>query len=171
MELTRIARAAVIAVSLVSAGLAGTAAAGAAEEAAPESRQEGYYYPKLTSREVYKARAQTMPGVDRRSRLLFLSDMAKEQSTAPYQPTFVLFAKGDDAEKLILIGMQDGGINTLYRARAVLAGLSSMARLTPFFKETKVEDVLTFLDLMKLLGFTQLTLSDGHSFSHRITIQ
>jgi hypothetical protein len=162
-------RAALAGIFLVAAFTA--VAPARAADATGDSQQEGYYYPKLTSNEVYKARAQTLDGVDRRARLKFVNDLTKEQAGAPYPPTFVIFAKGDNSEKLIIIGMQDGGINTLYRARALFAGMSAMARLTPFFKQAAVDDIFTFFDLAKLMGFTQITVSDGRSFAHRVTIQ
>ncbi len=38
-----------------------------------------------------------------------------------YAPGFAIFAKGDQSEKLIIVGMIDGQLNTVYRARALLA--------------------------------------------------
>ena len=37
--------------------------------------------------------------------------------------------------------------------------------------QNRVEDTYTFLDLLKLLGYRQLTVSDGHSYAHQITIE
>jgi len=36
------------------------------------------------------------------------------------------------------------------------------------FGELQVEDVFAFLDLLKILGFTQLTINDGDTFAHQI---
>jgi hypothetical protein len=82
-----------------------------------------------------------------------------------------MFAKGDEAEKLIIIGLDDAMFATLYRARALLAALSSLARLTPLLRDADLEDTLTFYDLIKLMGFTQITISDGRTMSHRVTLQ
>ena len=34
-----------------------------------------------------------------------------------------------------------------------------------------MQDVYTFLDLLKLLGFEQLTVTDGEKFAHRIYLK
>jgi hypothetical protein len=138
---------------------------------AAESRHEGYYYPKITTREVYKARTKPLPKMDRHERLLFVSATTQQQGAAPYAPRYVVFAKGDEAEKLIIVGLDDQTLGTVYRARALLAALSSLARLTPLLRDADLEDTLTFYDLARLMGFTQLTISDGRTHSHRVTLQ
>ena len=67
--------------------------------------------------------------------------------------------------------MRDDTYNTLYRMRALLAMLTARARTTPIFREYQVEDVFTFLDLLKLLGFRQITVTDGDRFAHQIRIE
>jgi hypothetical protein len=146
-------------------------AAGTALSNAAESRHEGYYYPKITSREVYKARTKTLPKMNRHERLLFVSATTEQQGSANYAPRYVVFAKGDEAEKLIIVGLDDQTLGTIYRERALLAALSSLARLTPLLRDADLEDTLTFYDLVKMMGFTQITISDGRHVSHRVTLQ
>jgi hypothetical protein len=136
-----------------------------------ESGHEGYYYPKLTSHEVYKARTRVTDKADRHSRLLFISALTKDQATAGYSPRYAMFAKGDQAEKLIIVGLDEGSFSTIYRARAVMAALSSLARLTPLLKDVDLEDELTFYDVLKLLGFKEINVTDGRKFAHRITLE
>ncbi|HEX3499846.1 MAG TPA: molybdopterin-guanine dinucleotide biosynthesis protein A [Stellaceae bacterium] len=138
---------------------------------AAESRHEGYYYPKITTREVYKARTKPLPKMDRHERLLFVSATTQQQGAATYAPRYVVFAKGDEAEKLIIVGLDDQTLGTIYRARALLAALSSLARLTPLLRDADLEDTLTFYDLARLMGFTQITISDGRTHSHRVTLK
>jgi hypothetical protein len=138
---------------------------------AKESGHEGYYYPKLTSREIYKARTRVTDKADRHSRLLFISALTKDQTNSGYSPRYAMFAKGDDAERLIIVGLDDSSFSTIYRARAVMAALSSLARLTPLLKDADLEDELTFYDVAKLLGFKEINVSDGRKFAHRITLQ
>lgn len=145
--------------------------AGGARAQSAEDRHEGYYYPKLTSAEVYEARANTLPDTSRERRLQFLTIVTQQQATRPYPPVYALYAKGTDAEKLILTGLGDNGFRTLFQARGVLALLTALARATPLFREAEVEDLFTFLDLLKLLGFEQLTVSDGRDWAHRIDIR
>ena len=89
----------------------------------------------------------------------------------PYPPPFAVFAKGAEAEKMIITSLYADGYNTLFRMRGLLALLSARARSTPIFTEYQVEDLFTFLDLLKLLGFKQLTVTDGDVFAHQIRVE
>ncbi|MFT5393070.1 MAG: hypothetical protein ACI8PT_003268 [Gammaproteobacteria bacterium] len=134
-------------------------------------RHAGYYYPLPASSETYEARASPLSEANRKRRIAFITELTNEMMAGDYPPPFALFAKGTEAQKLILTGLYDGGYNTLFRMRALLAVLTARARTTPIFREHQVEDVFTFLDLLKLLGFEQLTVTDGDRFAHRIFIK
>lgn len=134
-------------------------------------RHAGYYYPSPKSVEVYKARSRTLPDSTRERRLSFVIGLTAEMSQHPYPPQFAVFAKGSDAEKLIIVGLTDGSLGTIYRARAVLANLTSVARATPLFSELGVATTFTFFDLAKLLGYRQITVSDGKAFAHQVTLE
>ena len=133
-------------------------------------RHAGYYYPDVMSEETYRARAQTMPEADREVRLGFVSAHTAEQMERNYPPRYALFAKGQDAEKLIIVGLDDS-FSTLFRARGVLAQLTAQARTTTLFRNLAVEDFFTFFDLAKMLGFSQITVTDGDDYAHRIDIE
>lgn len=139
--------------------------------AAAQDRQEGYYYPDLGSSEVYEARVPAMPDSDRRRRLGFVSGLTKQLAELPYAPPYAIFAKGDQAEKLIIVGYDNSRLSTVYRARALFATLTSLIRLGPLFQGTPIDDTATFFDLAKLLGFEHITVSDGAEFSHRIVLK
>ena len=134
-------------------------------------RHAGYYYPEPQTEETYEARAVTLPDSDRARRLAFVTLLTQQQLMAPYPPSLAMYAKGDEAEKLILVGLRDGPMDTLYRARGVLAMLTASARTSDLFRDYHVQDIFTFLDLLKLLGFERLTLSDGKDWAHVIYIQ
>jgi hypothetical protein len=135
-----------------------------------EDPQIGYYYPKPQTVEHYRARVATLPESDRNRRLAFVIGLSKANDSKPYPPTYIVFAKGDDSDKLIIVGTMDGELNTVYRSRALLANLTSSARLTEFFQKNSVVEYATFLDFMKLLGFKELTVTDGVAFAHQIKI-
>jgi hypothetical protein len=138
---------------------------------AAQDRHEGYYYPAVSSSEVYEARVPASPDSDRRRRLGFVAAVTKQLSEQPYPPTYAMFAKGDNAEKLIVVGYGDGSLSTIYRARALFATLSNLLRLGPLFQGTPIDDQATFFDLAKLLGFEQITVSDGATYAHRVILQ
>ncbi|WP_299620675.1 hypothetical protein [Pelagibius sp.] len=146
----------------------GSLAAGPAQAA---DRHAGYYYPEPTSREVYEARAYTLPEASRKARIAFVTGITSEQNKAPYPPTAAIFAKGTEAEKLIIVALSDERIDTVYRARAIFAQMTAVARLLPIFTELGVEDYFTFFDLVKMMGFKQITISNGREFAHQVSIQ
>jgi len=96
-------------------------------------------------------------------------NIANTMFERPYPPRFALFAKGKDAEKLLIVALQDDFLDTIYRARAHLAALTSLARSTPIFKKVGATE-LNFFDLLKMLGFKQLTISDGDQFAHQVKV-
>ena len=135
-------------------------------------RHAGYYYPPPeTAPEVYEARAQVMAEASRATRIGFVTAIATETRKKPYPPPATIFAKGEEAQKLIIVALQDGFIDTLYRARALFADMTAQARLLPVFQELGVQDYFTFFDLAKMLGFQQITISNGRDFTHQILLE
>lgn len=136
-----------------------------------DDRHAGYYYPIPATSEVYEARATTLPDASRKRRILFVTELTNQMLANPYPPPVAIFAKGAEAEKLIITALYDDGYNTIYRMRGLLAMLSARARMTPLFREFEVEDLFTFFDLLKLLGFELVTVTDGDRFAHQIKIR
>ncbi|MDH3738082.1 MAG: molybdopterin-guanine dinucleotide biosynthesis protein A [Alphaproteobacteria bacterium] len=157
-------------ICLVVATVMGATAAWSATASAAD-RHVGYYYPEPGSREVYEARVPTLHDSDRLRRIGFVTVLTAQMLKNPYPPQFAIFAKGAEAEKLIVTGLSDNGYNTLFRARALFAMLTAMARSTQFFKEQPAADRYTFFDLAKLLGFEQITFTDGDAFAHQIVLE
>lgn len=155
--------------SLMWAGAAGAQTARTISDG--EDRHAGYYYPTPKSEETYESRAQTLPGSDRDRRIGFIVAFNKELAGDPYPQQFSIYAKGADAEKMIIVGLDDDAFATLYRARGFLALLTARARASELFSELGVENLFTFFDLARLLGFTQVTVSDGRDWAHRVWLQ
>jgi hypothetical protein len=142
-----------------------------AAPAVGDDRHAGYYYPEPATHETYEARATTLPQANRARRIAFVTGLAQKIMNRAYSPPYTVFAKGDAADKMIIVALEDGPIDTLYRARAVLASLTAMARTLPIFAELGVAETYTFLDLCKLLGFRQVTISNGRDLAHQIAIE
>ncbi len=138
---------------------------------AAQDRHIGYYYPKPAAIEEYVSRARTLPQTSRRNRIGFVVGIVDQILKRPFPPPAAVFVKGKFAEKMIIVATTPGRLDTIYRVRAYLATLTSAARAMPVFAEHQVQDIYTFLDLLKLLGFKQLTLSDGDSFAHQVIIK
>jgi hypothetical protein len=135
-----------------------------------QSTHEGYYYPKPQTLEHYVSRTITLGESDKVRRQAFIIGMTKQLLDGKYAPSFAIFAKGDQSEKLIIVGMVDGQLNTVYRARALLANLTAVARATPFFQQNTQPEESNFFDFMKLLGFHQITITDGRAFAHQVIV-
>jgi hypothetical protein len=156
---------------VLCAVLLAAAATAPAAHADDDGRHAGYYYPEPRSEEVYEARLPVLPDSDRRRRVGFVTVLTAQMLERPYPPRFVMFAKGTEAEKLIITAVTRDSFDTLYRARALFAMLTAMARATPFFAEQAEADRYTFFDLLKLLGFTQLVFTNGDDFAHRVELR
>lgn len=134
-----------------------------------EDRHAGYYYPEPASTEVYRSEVPGLPGTNRERRIGFVVTVANAMFERPYAPRVALFAKGKEAEKLLIVALEDGVLDTIYRVRAHLAAMTSLARGTPIFKKVGPTE-LNFFDLLKMLGFTQVTISDGDAFAHQVRV-
>src|SRR6266853_5363866 len=132
-----------LAASLLAASLL------AASPGRAEDKYSGYYYPPPQDIETYAARVKPLADAKREQRIAFVTGVTQQLISGKYPPTFAIFAKGDDADKMIIVALQEGQINTLYRARALLANLTALSRLTPFFRENAIADQGTFFDLLK----------------------
>lgn len=147
------------------------AAAGLAVAAEQDPSRDGYYYPPVTSEETFARDLVAAPGADRAARVAFVTQTTRQQFEQAYAPRWAMFAKGDDADELIVVALDDSVFATLQRARAVMAMLSAPARSTRFFGEHDLADRATFYDMLKTLGFETLVLSDGRSWSHRVNFR
>jgi hypothetical protein len=143
----------------------------AAVPAHADDRHVGYYYPPPQTIETYEARADTLEDSNKTRRIGFVVELTQQMLSNPYAPEFAVFAKGEEAEKLLIVALKDNVLDTIYRARALLAMLTSVARATPLFQDYGVAEVFTFFDLLKILGFVQLTISDGDGFAHQVLLE
>ena len=132
-------------------------------------RYIGYYYPEPTS-ETYVARSRTMEEADRTLRIGFVTGITQQLLSRPYPPTAAIYAKGGEAQKLIIVALEDGRIDTIFRARAIFANLTAVSRGLPIMQELGVQDWFTFFDLAKMLGFTHITISNGRDFAHQVIL-
>lgn len=161
--------------TLAAAALATALGAGlgptAAQQDGLEDDRAGYYYPPVTSEESFVRELLNTPAADRSVRINFITEVTKAQLAAPETPRFAIFAKGDEAEHMIIVALDDSVFRTLYRARALLAQLTSNARGTKFFIDTNLQFTATWFDLAKMLGFRDIVISDGATWSHRIALE
>ncbi len=130
----------------------------------------GYYYPAPDSRETYVGHGRQLEEADRRVRIGFVVGLEQEIAKRGYPVPYAVFAKGSDAQKMIMVALMDGPLDTLYRARGALANLTAEARLLPILKQNGVEDSFNFYDLLILLGYKQITITDGKTWAHQVKL-
>ena len=152
---------------LIAAALAATLVA----TAAAADEREGYYYPEVTSEEVFARTMLEVPPAEPAARVRFIVHVTKAQLAAPDNPRFVIFEKGGEAQHMIIVALDDEIFATPYRARAVLAQLTANVRGTEFFEEFGLVTEATWFDLAKLLGFEDVVISDGRDWSHRVVLE
>jgi hypothetical protein len=140
----------------------------AASPAAADQDRQDYYYPAPQSSEVFDRTLAPAPEADRGVRIAFVTQVTQQQLAAPSAPRYAVFAKGEEADELIITALDDQVFATLFRARAVMAQLSAPARTTEFFVKNRLSATATFYDMLKVLGFDGLTLTDGRTWSHRV---
>ena len=138
---------------------------------AAQDRFAGYYYPDVASEEVFDRVVRTSEGADKAVRIDFVNILTTAQLEAPESPRFVFFTKGNDAKTLILVALDDEVFSTIFRARALLAQLTVSVRKGGFFKQEDLQYVATFYDLLQLMQFDELIVSDGTSWAHRVAFQ
>jgi len=131
----------------------------------------GYYYPEPQSFELYVSPLPILRDVTKLSRVGLLVGLNERQYKRAFAPGYHMFGKGEYSEKLIIVAVESDRYQTLYQLRALLASMSSMARTSPLFSQTGSAENLNFLDLLKIAGFSQLTLTNGVDVSHRISIK
>lgn len=140
----------------------------AAVTASAQERYEGYYYPEVTSKEDFTRQIRQAPTSSKGVRVEFVTNLTVAQLAAPESPRFVFFAKGSDAKHLTVIALDDDVFSTLYRARAVLAQMTSNMRNNDFFRSQELQFVATFFDLLQIMEFDTLVISDGETWAHQV---
>lgn len=135
---------------------------------AAQDRYVGYYYPEVTTEETFDRVVRNSSGANKTVRIDFINVLTTAQLEAPESPRFVFFAKGSGSQTLIMVALDDEVFSTIYRARAILAQLTVSVRKGGFFREQELQYVATFYDLLQLMQFDELIISDGENWSHKV---
>lgn len=131
-------------------------------------RYAGYYFPEITSEEVFDRILVDVPAPAKEDRVRFIGAITKAQLEAPENPRFVIFPKGADSDTLIITALDDDVFKTLFRARAQMAQISANLRSSPFFRELNLDIEGTFFDMLQIMEFEALIVTDGETWSHRV---
>lgn len=133
-----------------------------------QDRYQGYYFPQITSQEVFDRVVRSGAGANKAVRIDFVNTLTNAQLESVLNPNYVFYTKGNDAGTLILTALDDEVFATIYRARAIMAQLTVSVRTGGFFVEEELQYVATFYDLLQLLEFDELIITDGKTWSHKV---
>ena len=133
-----------------------------------EDNYVGYYYPQITSEETFDRVIRDSGASSKPVRVDFVNRLTSSQLKTPESPRFVFFSKGDNASTLILTALDDDVFSTIYRARAIMAQLTVAVRQSGFFQQEQLQYVATFYDLLQLMQFDELLITDGETWTHRV---
>ena len=139
--------------------------------ASADEKYVGYYYPEITSEETFSRVIAKSPPANAEVRSSFVTSITKAQLAAPESPRFVLTEKGKASDRLIITALDDDVFSTLYRARAVLSQLSSNFRGTDFFRSQDLHIDGTFFDMLQIMQFKSVVITDGETWSHKVTLK
>ncbi len=134
-----------------------------------EDSRVGYYYPEVSSEESFERVIRNGGPSSKAVRVDFINRITQAQLKSPESPRFVFFAKGDKATTLIMTALDDDIFSTIYRARAIMAQLTVNVRQNGFFKQEELQYVATFYDLLQLMQFDELMITDGETWTHRVS--
>ncbi|MEL7429329.1 MAG: hypothetical protein AAFN43_04950 [Pseudomonadota bacterium] len=155
-------------VTLLAVSVSVSAVATFTSSASANDRHVDYYYPQPASNETYTAPLPVLPGVTRFSRVGLITQLDQIQKERPYAPTYHMYVKGGDAEKVIIVATGSGRYDTLFRLRGLLASMTADARTSPLFQKLGNVAQLNFFDLLKMAGFKRLTVTNGDDFAHQV---
>ena len=74
-------------------------------------------------------------------RVQFVTVISQGTLQSPYRVPYAVFAKGEAADRLIIVGLVPGEMSTIYRMRGVLSKMTTQARTSPFMSRSTMIDV------------------------------
>jgi len=136
-----------------------------------DDRYVDYYYPAVTSEETFSRVIANAPPSTAEIRTNFVTSITKAQLEAPESPRFVIFEKGKESKNLIIVALDDEVFKTLFRARALLAQVTSNMRGTAFFRQQNLHVEGTLYDMLMIMQFEDLVITDGETWAHKVTFE
>lgn len=131
----------------------------------------GIYFPTATSFEQPEIRFPTMPGVGPQQRQLFVDQLNVAAISPGLSMPAAVMAVGDGRKTLVFMHLGETGPTTPYMARAVLARLTSITRLSPEIANMGLSNQFDIYNMAAVLGFERIIVSNGRDFAHEATLK
>jgi len=129
-----------------------------------------HYYSSPTVTETYAPSTSALVDANERQRNRLVAGIVNALLVRPHPLSFALFSIGEGATELVLVSRREGQFDTPYRARAMLEVMNVLTHSSRFVSSLGLDDSVGFLDMLHMLGFTGVTISDGASYTHHFMI-
>ncbi len=133
--------------------------------------EDRLYFPKPSVTRTVIAQSGLIQEASPLNRQNLADFMNVEISNRPYPPHMSVQVLGVKGEALLITAHQNDFINSTYRAEAAMARFSSLTRTMPVFVQSGIGPYVNFTDMLAMLGFKALILSDGVAFAYQVNIQ
>ena len=132
----------------------------------------GYqFYPTPKGIENYKSRRRVLSNTQNKTRIVFVNNILRSFFQRGAQERVLVFAKGKNAENMIIMDSVDGNLSTIFKVRAFIEVLPVLLRNTPIYRKFKNNEIPPFLDLAKMNGFKTVTFTDGDKYSYKFILK
>lgn len=169
-------RTAAAALAALGIGCAGCQTAGAERGAAtasdPVGIPAGYLYPAPNGSEVVSSIvADTLETPPFEVRVQLVTRLTQLLGARPYPPLALPATEGDDQTTLVFLDSGGLDVSTPYEARAMVAQMSAAVRNNPLFEQYGVENYARIFDLLKIVGFERVVITNGDDFAYMFIIE
>jgi hypothetical protein len=129
------------------------------------------FYPTPKVIENYKSRRRVLTGTQNKTRIAFANNILRAFIHRDVKERVFVFAKGKNAENMIIMDSVNGNLNTIFKVRAFIEVLPVLLRNTPIYRKFKNSEIPPFLDLAKMNGFKTVIFTDGDKYSFRFILK
>ena len=129
------------------------------------------FYPTPKVIENYKSRRRVLTSTQNKTRIAFVNNILRAFIHRDAKERVFVFAKGKNAENMIIMDSVNGNLNTIFKVRAFIEVLPVLLRNSPIYRKFKNSEIPPFLDLAKMNGFKTITFTDGDKYSFRFILK
>ena len=129
------------------------------------------FYPTPKVIENYKSRRRVLTSTQNKTRIAFVNNILRAFIHRDAKERVFVFAKGKNAENMIIMDSVNGNLNTIFKVRAFIEVLPVLLRNSPIYRKFKNSEIPPFLDLAKMNGFKTVIFTDGDKYSFRFILK
>lgn len=131
---------------------------------------EDVFFPAPASVDAPSILFPQMPGASPEQRQFFVDRVNVVTTGTDRSIPIVAQAVGGERQTLVFTIVGIDGAATPYMARALLAGMTSVARLAPSIAEMGFNEDFDIYNMAAMLGFDRIIVTDGRAFAHQASL-